>query len=332
MGSIDQIFGVFRYVEADLSTKAEDRAIYAPPAPRRIKEETLVLHNFWTSDDVAKGNEGLDVQSFTYINHTSALSSDEFFEGTNCEDVYAPECIDLILKLTGAKRGIAHNVAFRRDLATNQADLSFVPARGGAMDQAIAKLPKDRLLVTGREGKGPNEPARQAHVDMTLEGFRRTFRYARRDITAAAQHIIEAEGLKAAGHDVKVPRYASYSVWRPLKTVKRDPIAVLDWRSVDKSKDIQKTENRIPSEVNASGDYIIEALTAVPPEHPEQHRWYWVPEQKPDEVLIIKFADSAAEHNKDIAEFCLHVSPKMPGTEDEECRQSVECRVYAFWE
>lgn len=146
MGSIDQTYGVFRYVEADLSMKAEDRAFYSPPAPKRIKEEELPLHNFWTSDEVAKGNEGLDVQAFTYQNHTSVLSGDEFLEGTNCEDIYAPECVDLILKLTGAKRAVCHGVAFRRDLATNQADLSFVPPRGGVMDQAIAKLPRDRLL------------------------------------------------------------------------------------------------------------------------------------------------------------------------------------------
>lgn len=185
--------------------------------------------------------------------------------------------------------------------------------------------------MEGRD-HGGSEPARQAHVDTTLEGLRRTLRYARRDIKAAGAKALEAEDLKAAGHEVRVPRYASYSVWRPLKTVKRDPISVLDWRSVNKATDIQKTENRIPSEINASGDYIIEAYTAVPPPHPEKHRWYWAPEQRPDEVLIIKFADSAAEENEDVAEACVHVSPQILGTEDEECRESVECRVYAFWE
>lgn len=147
MASIgDQVCGIFRYVEADLSMPASERGIYAPPAPKCIREETLQLLNFRTSKDVVKGGEGLDVQGFTYVNHSSALSRDDFFQGTNAEDVYAPECIDLVLKLTGAKRGIVHNIAFRRKLATNQADLSFVSLKGGPVDQIIEKLPKDRLL------------------------------------------------------------------------------------------------------------------------------------------------------------------------------------------
>ena len=61
-------------------------------------------------------------------------------------------------------------------------------------------------------------------------------------------------------------------------------------------------------------------------------KWYWMPEQKTDEVLIIKFADSAFETDPSVAECGLHVSPIIPGTENEEVRQSCEVRVYLFWE
>jgi len=117
---------------------------------------------------------------------------------------------------------------------------------------------------------------------------------------------------------------------RPIKPVKRDPLAVCDWRSLDKGE-LQKIDYRALSEQNENGEYIMEAYALLPPQQPEAQRWYWMPEQKEDEVLIIKFADTAAEHNQDIAGGCPHLSPIVEGTEEEEPRCSIECRVLAFW-
>jgi GA4 desaturase len=166
-----------------------------------------------------------------------------------------------------------------------------------------------------------------------------------------ARPILDAEDRKAAGEDIKVPRYAGYSVWvrlllephiprsackltytqRPLKIVKRDPLAVCDWRTLDES-DIIRTENRKPSDVNTSGSYLGEAVGGLPPKRPETQRWYWSPNQEPNEITIIKFADTASEEDGNIAGGCLHCSPILPGTDDEEPRSSVETRVYLFWE
>lgn len=118
---------------------------------------------------------------------------------------------------------------------------------------------------------------------------------------------------------------------RPLKTVKRDPLAVLDWRTLDKSE-IIPSENRIPSGITEEKDYIIEAYTALPPKRPEAQRWYWVPEQTPEEVLVVKFADSASQEDPQIASCCVHASPIVPGTEHEETRESCETRMYLFWD
>lgn len=116
-----------------------------------------------------------------------------------------------------------------------------------------------------------------------------------------------------------------------MKTVKRDPIAVLDYRSIDQSE-LVVTDFRVPSEVTDKGEYICQAWLHLPPKHPEKLKWYWMPEQKPDEVLLIKFADSAAAEDENIAAGCIHCSPEIAGTEDEEVRYSVEARVYAFWD
>lgn len=116
-----------------------------------------------------------------------------------------------------------------------------------------------------------------------------------------------------------------------MKTVKRDPIAVLDYRSIDKPE-LVETDFRVPSELNEDGEYICKAWLHKPPISPANLKWYWMPEQKTDEVLFIKFSDSAAEEDENIAAGCIHCSPIILGTEDEEARCSVEVRVYAFWD
>ena len=138
--------GTFRFLDPDLSVPAQERAIFAGPAPKAAKEETIELNDFRTSHEVAKGGSGLDVQAFTYVNHVSTLTAEAILEGTNAEDIYVPEMIDLILKVTGASRAVAHNVAFRRKLSTKQVDLYNIQRRGNDMDEAVRKQPRDRIL------------------------------------------------------------------------------------------------------------------------------------------------------------------------------------------
>ena len=139
-------YGIFRFYEPDLSVPAEERAIFAGPANKRAAEEKIQLHDFRSSNDVAKGAKGLDVQAFTYVKHKSSLTAEELLEGDNAERIYVPETIDLVLKLTGASRGVVHNVAFRRAPVTKAADINFVDRAGGEKDQAIKAMPRDRVL------------------------------------------------------------------------------------------------------------------------------------------------------------------------------------------
>lgn len=75
----------------------------------------------------------------------------------------------------------------------------------------------------------------------------------------------------------------------------------------------------------------MSAIMGGPPKQPELQKWYWVPEQTPEEVLIIKFADSAVAEDDTISGGALHTSPIVEGTEDEEVRESIEARIYVFW-
>lgn len=159
----------------------------------------------------------------------------------------------------------------------------------------------------------------------------------------AAQPVIQA-----AQNGTPIPRYGAFSVWvsrtstpqtseitlmpvqRPIKTVKRDPIVVCDSRTNDKSE-LETVDFRALSEITDSSTYSMQAVMGLPPKRPELQKWHWIPEQTPEEVLMIKFADSAAADDTTISGGALHTSAIVEGTEDEEVRESVEARIYVFW-
>lgn len=70
----------------------------------------------------------------------------------------------------------------------------------------------------------------------------------------------------------------------------------------------------------------------LPPKDASKQKWYWMPEQTPDDVLIIKIGDTQSEVENGIAGDIPHVSPVVNGVEDvQEARTSIEVRVLAFW-
>jgi hypothetical protein len=141
-----------------------------------------------------------------------------------------------------------------------------------------------------------------------------------------AAPVLEAEDLALKTKTpYSGPRYAAYSVWRPLKPIRRDPLVVADWRSIDPA-DFAPFEHRIPS---VEGDFYSEACMIKPGSVGGQ-KWYWVPEQMPDEVLVIKLADSEGGFGG-VAGGTPHASPVIEGDGAEEARESVEVRVFAFW-
>lgn len=138
--------GVFTFVEPDLSIPATERPMFAAPETKNSVEEKLVLHDFRKATDVVRGAEGLDVQGFTFINHKSALDTELLLTGTNIDTVevtYAQESLNLLLELTGAKRGIVHNVVFRRRLSPGEPDLSSLFPKG---DKEEAEAPRKKIL------------------------------------------------------------------------------------------------------------------------------------------------------------------------------------------
>lgn len=307
-----------RFGHPDLSVPDEERSFLSFPAPRDIVNVKVELNDASKDPDIVPGPKGLDVQGFAYVKHHSSICDGQrVVTDHNAEETYFPEMTELICKTTGAKEAIVVNCVVRAGLAVDQENHSFVNLKGGSLDRSIAALPRDVPLVAGRNHKF--EPNRKVHIDYSMKGVREAARSFRKDIKAMAQEALDAED---AGETV--PRYAIYSMWRPLKTVKRDPLVICDWRTVDQSEVVEALY-RSPSEIR--DEYMVSACMILPPKDVSKQKWYWLPQQTPEDVLVIKIGDT----EEGAAGGCPHVSPIVHGTEDQEARSSVEVRVLAFW-
>ena len=70
-----------------------------------------------------------------------------------------------------------------------------------------------------------------------------------------------------------------------------------------------------------------------------QHKWYYCSDMTPDEALLLKIHDSAAQHVRYsgneadwVAGGVPHTSLQIPGTEILEPRESIELRCLVFWD
>lgn len=176
--------------------------------------------------------------------------------------------------------------------------------------------------------RSSTEPARYLHCDYTLHGMMQLIAHSEQAFAEAGAAALAAyNGEGSDGINGSQPRVAAYSVWRPLKTVKRDPLVVAAWKSISPDDMVKATYQA----KGTDGDYTMESWALKPSKDAKNHRWYWLPEQKAEEALIFKFADTESVNNEDIAAWTAHGSPQVLGSEDEEARESVEARVLAFW-
>lgn len=114
-------------------------------------------------------------------------------------------------------------------------------------------------------------------------------------------------------------RVAIVNVWRSINgTVVDTPLALADARTVNNS-DWIATDLKYP---NRTGEVYRIAFNP-------QHRWYYVPELKSDEILLLKTYDSAEDGR---ARWAPHTAFDLPTTKPGTAkRQSIESRVLAFF-
>ena len=155
-----------------------------------------------------------------------------------------------------------------------------------------------------REEKGIREPAQNVHNDHTERSAERRLR----DELPEG----EAEALLKR-------RFAIVNVWRPVREpVQSAPLALCDSSSVE-LKDLIPSERRSKERVGE-----IQLVTFNP-----AHRWFYFPNMRRNEVLLIKVYDSARDGR---ARFAIHSGFDDPSSPpDAAPRESIETRTFAIF-
>ncbi|KXT03335.1 hypothetical protein AC578_3954 [Pseudocercospora eumusae] len=105
------------------------------------------------------------------------------------------------------------------------------------------------------------------------------------------------------------------NVWRPIKTIRRDPLTVAQAQTVEE-KDL----------VPIGLIYEKRKGETLSVRYAETQKWFYKFRQTPEEVLLIKCFDNRAG----VAKRVPHSAFEVPGTEAEEGRESIEVRALVF--
>ena len=364
-------YGKLRYVSPDYAPKPSTQIFGLPDTSEFGDERIMPLHDIRplpTVDQLHTAKEGtaqLSTHAFTAVKHASILHSAPYTEASwhdpeLLQKVYIPEVEEMLRQITGAKTVISETLLLRSSIKNEQGTPSTNTGKGqnssskeaqaeftSKAQATVSPSPQDaplpKLNLPLKVGFSPVigsiPPAPKVHVDYNPAGVRAHIRFFNPTVTTACAPVIAAEDrLLAADLSLSThysttplaPRWAIYSIWRPLKTVKRDPLAVGDTRTFEKEDylTIDVPAPTIDSEGVTRGTHTSNAYVA---KGRASHRWCYVSEQMPDEVLIIGLWDSDRERDSVGAGGAMHSSVEIEGREGEEPRESLEMRCLAIW-
>lgn len=115
-------------------------------------------------------------------------------------------------------------------------------------------------------------------------------------------------------------RFAFINVWRPIRETVRDaPLAICDARSVS-------PRDLVPADLiyrNRTGEIYYASFDA-------RHRWLYVPDMQPDEVILLKNYDSAKDGRARFTPHAAFLDPTAPQWAHP--RESIEVRAIAFFD
>ncbi|KAH7410511.1 amino acid permease-domain-containing protein [Phaeosphaeria sp. MPI-PUGE-AT-0046c] len=165
-------------------------------------------------------------------------------------------------------------------------------------DHTIRRQPPGQAAI-GRNLRGP---VQRVHIDQSYAA----------SLSRVNQHLPEEADKLLQG------RVQIINVWRPIKTVQRDPLAVAESSSVD-DKDLVVIELIYP---NRRGEtYGVK--------YDPGHRWFYKSGLTPEEVILIKCFDSKLDGR---ARRVPHTAFEVTSTADKEGRESIEVRALVFHE
>jgi hypothetical protein len=283
----------------------------------------------------------IDSHGFQVLKHSSSLlppsqpdGAVDFHDTKLVRSIYWPEITALLRDSFGARAAAIMNITVR--------DINKLPT--WAVD------PKNP-----RANKSSFPPFHVVHGDYTAAGARsfvravapsffdalgtapyttpderETFFKLQSEIVAAQDAAMKEAGVDDAhwdGSNYAGPRWGMFSVWRPLSTVKRSPLAVMDARGLTSYVELPRVYRNRPGFV---AEYTSSNLTACGPEGVEHH-WYYLPDQKVDEVYAIKHFDSESQKKGGPVSGSPHSAFELEGTGALPARRSAELRAIVIW-
>ncbi|KAI9928687.1 hypothetical protein ASPWEDRAFT_168660 [Aspergillus wentii DTO 134E9] len=206
---------------------------------------------------------------------------------------------------------VRHEVPGLEDWNEEQIRQSLIPATEDLVrkvtgaHKTVTFTHRIRCFATDTNKLAANQaPAHGVHSDFTVEG-------ARHHLENVVKDPVELAALKQG-------QVLAINVWRPLKTVRKDPLAVCDWLSVNPQEDWHSIRMTFPHGWNELGHVAYR----------DSHRWYYLSGQRPDEALIFKQFDSAEASSGGAT--VAHTAFEDPETVDCKPRVSVEIKMFAF--
>ncbi len=115
------------------------------------------------------------------------------------------------------------------------------------------------------------------------------------------------------------------NTWKPFgQMVSDNPLAILDWTSVDTSRDVHGLPRGSSVE---KGNILVSTVT-----HNPDHRWMYLSNMKPEEVWFFKQADSRPAR-PGLSRHAFHTSFRQPGDEGaKRTRRSIAVRLLCAFE
>ncbi|KAF2485884.1 hypothetical protein BDY17DRAFT_294437 [Neohortaea acidophila] len=358
MGSLKppRLYGVFTYPISDGDASA-DLTKDEPESKINVKCPLVDFRDqvFQSSShgDYKAEAAFMKTHGFTAVKHVSAITdSNVFHDPPTVQSIYHPEVVELVKQVTGCKTVVVINSNCRGEISPHEPKVVIADsaqqieeARHWPMMSPPLRAPhSDYAALGGRQAVRSEVPGLRAAAEAA--GI-----IAREDAIcgAAGVPVDERAGKKALEKDYNGhangklgPRYAAFSIWKPLKPVTRDPLALLPWSSVQQVGDL-KTEYYDNRFLKNKMAWIKEYATVeVRPDAVErigngssdanQLEWYYISDMQPDEVLFAKLFDTAGLGNGAAEEVgSFHASPDLGDAAYGDVRQSIEVRCMAFW-
>lgn len=242
--------------------------------------QSMLIHDVRTHNKTFK----LDTHGFQFV----ALQPKHRVSGDDDEATirreYYPELEELVKEITGATTTYVFNHVVRAHSS-----------------------PSEKGILNAR-GRWQDIPSGHPHVDYAgdPESLRGTM--AELDFPPEISSLFDISS-----------RFAFLGIWRPLKPVRKDPLAVCDATTVMDS-DYQIRLREFSRTGIKSANYVLS--------HREQHSWYYMSEMQPHEVVLFKGYDTKQEEP---GWRCPHTAFVLPETQKQLPRESIEARVLCFW-